>query len=643
MSTRSTNRNGADPAGSQRSATSAARARDGAPRFVETVGPANDSFEREADRIANAVVRGPGAAGFGVAWSAASVSSVGVQRKCAECEHEEEDEKIRRAPKTADATETPAVDRPPGAADTATATGEGAASAAANAKGPPAAAVAGLLVEDTGEVSGAQMRKTEFLSALRVDVCAAADAAMAGTGRTSEGCPWVDYWLGYYADKDAPHIERALLRYAPEAAGAASARDYIGFAAARVARSVAIWAKTGEITGVPEGVPGGGAAMLGASAAGLMFKARAGGPREANPVSVRQELGAGQALPGAVRTRMESAFGANFSGVRLHDDATGNQLSERLNARAFTVGQHVACGPGEFRPGTIAGDALIAHELAHVVQQGGASAAAPLGKSAESSGALEADADRSATAAVSSLWAQGAMLGSRVLPAIRSGLRLSRCSKDTSKAAPALTPGKRGTWSISQNNSDGADSSSEYQSVVEIKFDPDPKQVTCDELAFVQNVRLIDTSGKSVAARPNFKNRVTAKGWTIDRLDQNKYGWYAYNNDGSPGGNVTPGKSPKPKKPAELRDKPGWSVPNVVFDFETCAICKGGVDASKVYGCYTWGFDVDGSNKLTSRARTALDGPSAEFTDAVAKWNAQAAGDAAKRNDPDQQPLGPFK
>jgi len=318
-------------------------------------------------------------------------------------------------------------------------------------------------------------------------------------------------------------------------------------------------------------------------------------------------------------------------------------LSERLNARAFTVGQHVAFGPGEFRPGTIAGDALIAHELAHVVQQGGASAAAPLGKSAESSGPLEADADRSATAAVSSLWSQGATFGARVLPAIRSGLRLSRCSKDTSTDTSKAAPGKPGTWSISQNNADGADSSSAYQSVVEIKFDPDPKQVTCDELAFVQNFRAIDSASKSVDPRPNFKNRITSTGWTIDRLDQKKYGWYGYNNDGSPSGTVTPGKSPKPKKPAELRDKPGTSIPNIAFEFETCAICKGGVDASKVYGCYTWGFDVDGSNKLTSRARTELDAPSAEFTDAVAKWNAQAAGDAAKRNDPDQQPLGPFK
>jgi hypothetical protein len=341
---------------------------------------------------------------------------------------------------------------------------------------------------------------------------------------------------------------------------------------------------------------------------------------------------------------MESAFGANFSAVRLHTDATGNRISNELNARAFAVGQHVAFGPGEFRPGTIAGDALIAHELAHVVQQGAAAGPAPMAKAPESSGPLETDADRSAVSAVASLWARGkgnlAALPANVMPAIRSGLQVSRCSKDkTAKPTPAAPSGKKGTWSISQNNTDGAT----YQSVVGLKFDPDPAVVNCDEIAFVQNFRVIDSGGASVDPRSNFQNRITSTGWTIDRLDQRKYGWYGFNNDGNPSGTVTPGKTGPPKKAAEMSDKPGASIASVEWDFETCAICKGGTDASTVYSCYTWGFDVDGSNKLTSRANTELVAPSAEFTDAVDKWNAQAAGDAAKRNDPNQQSLGPFK
>jgi hypothetical protein len=134
---------------------------------------------------------------------------------------------------------------------------------------------------------------------------------------------------------------------------------------------------------------------------------------------------------------MESAFGTSFAGVRLHDDETGAQLSDRLNARAFTVGEHVAFGRGEFRPGTVAGDALIAHELAHVAQQGPTT----VPSSSKSQGPLEEDADRSAATAVSSLWSPAGRLAGKVrgnvMPAIRSGLTLSRCGKTEPKV-----PGK---------------------------------------------------------------------------------------------------------------------------------------------------------------------------------------------------------
>jgi hypothetical protein len=160
----------------------------------------------------------------------------------------------------------------------------------------------------------------------------------------------------------------------------------------------------------------------------MFFKARPGGARAADPVSVRQQLGRGQPLGGDVRGRMESAFGRSFSGVEVHTDATGAALSSRLNARAFTVGQHVAFGAGEFRPGTIVGDALIAHELAHVVQQGGATRSSAGMR--ESTAPLERDADRSAVSAVSALWSardSAARARAQAIPALRSGLTLSRC------------------------------------------------------------------------------------------------------------------------------------------------------------------------------------------------------------------------
>src|SRR2546430_9992190 len=102
---------------------------------------------------------------------------------------------------------------------------------------------------------------------------------------------------------------------------------------------------------------------------------------------------------------MEQAFGVNFSQVRVHSDATATGLSESLNARAFTVGNDIAFGAGEYRPGTLIGDALIAHELAHVVQQSGASSAStPHAKSESGHDSLEEDADLSAVGAIVSTW-----------------------------------------------------------------------------------------------------------------------------------------------------------------------------------------------------------------------------------------------
>ena len=81
----------------------------------------------------------------------------------------------------------------------------------------------------------------------------------------------------------------------------------------------------------------------------------------------------GQALPDNIRTDMGVAFGSDFSGVRIHDDGHANSLNESINARAFTAGQDIFFRQGDYRPASREGQETIAHELTHVVQQGGAS------------------------------------------------------------------------------------------------------------------------------------------------------------------------------------------------------------------------------------------------------------------------------
>ncbi len=77
----------------------------------------------------------------------------------------------------------------------------------------------------------------------------------------------------------------------------------------------------------------------------------------------------GDPLDAQTRTFMESRFQQDFSSVRLHSDAQSISAAQAVHARAFTVGRHIVLGAGEYAPGTTAGRKLLAHELAHVVQQ----------------------------------------------------------------------------------------------------------------------------------------------------------------------------------------------------------------------------------------------------------------------------------
>jgi hypothetical protein len=80
--------------------------------------------------------------------------------------------------------------------------------------------------------------------------------------------------------------------------------------------------------------------------------------------------GGGQPLPDGVRGSMESRFGQDFGGVRVHTGAGSAGAARDLNAQAFTTGQDIHFGAGQYRPGTPSGDKLLAHELTHTVQQG---------------------------------------------------------------------------------------------------------------------------------------------------------------------------------------------------------------------------------------------------------------------------------
>lgn len=150
------------------------------------------------------------------------------------------------------------------------------------------------------------------------------------------------------------------------------------------------------------------------------------------PEAVQAQLGRGRALSTSARTRMESAFGRSFSDVRVHNDPSAMRLSNRFNARAFTIGADIAFGPGEYRPGTLAGDAIIAHELAHVLQQNSRRRGEVRSHSGSEYQTLEDDADAAAAGAMIAVHARAGAMPTPEgdsMPRLRSGLRFQRCSR----------------------------------------------------------------------------------------------------------------------------------------------------------------------------------------------------------------------
>jgi len=149
-------------------------------------------------------------------------------------------------------------------------------------------------------------------------------------------------------------------------------------------------------------------------------KAGEGGCSKCSAETALQRLGEGEALDQNVRTWAERGFGRSLGEVRVHRGGEAGAVADELGARAFSVGEHVGFPPGEYAPGTLSGDAVIAHELAHRLQF---DPAAPPARTSH-----EHHANRLAA---------GAMLGTGRPGGQppRTGLRLQGCTDDRPKVS----------------------------------------------------------------------------------------------------------------------------------------------------------------------------------------------------------------
>jgi Domain of unknown function (DUF4157) len=111
--------------------------------------------------------------------------------------------------------------------------------------------------------------------------------------------------------------------------------------------------------------------------------------------AIAASRGTGRPLDIGTASRVGGALGDSFGDVRVHTGDDAAALARSVSARAFTVGSDIFFGSGEYRPGSSGGGELLAHELAHVVQQRGAAQTGPLTVS-QPGDALEREAEAAA-------------------------------------------------------------------------------------------------------------------------------------------------------------------------------------------------------------------------------------------------------
>jgi len=135
----------------------------------------------------------------------------------------------------------------------------------------------------------------------------------------------------------------------------------------------------------------------------LMRKARDtnGVAADAETAVAAASSSSGTGLPAMLQRKFEASLGVDLSGVRVHTGESSAAANAAVGAKAYTVGQDIHFGAGQYDPSSTSGQHLLAHEVAHTVQQRGGAAVRQHKLEVSSPGdALEHEADRAADAMI---------------------------------------------------------------------------------------------------------------------------------------------------------------------------------------------------------------------------------------------------
>jgi hypothetical protein len=317
----------------------------------------------------------------------------------------------------------------------------------------------------------------------------------------------------------------------------------------------------------------------------------------------------GAMLSDADREYFQPCFGHDFSAVRIHTDQAAAESARSIGAKAYTVGSHIFFGANEYQPENQSGRRLLAHELAHTIQQ-----------TALSTPSGDGVAQR------------------QTLPAPR-----------VPGTAPSVTQATRitsgeGNFTVDTyrpvDSAPGQNVAKDVGAEIKLTFRP-ASVVFTDKIAFIQVLR-------PIVLFANERGRATQAsageaGWALDRLAGRKSPIYGENDNGTAGANTHFGyQNLSGTEPAWMYDR--TSEPRAAGAAVSLVGTSFALDAQ--HGAYLggvrWGFNCSAAGAVTTvpvSLESAV-GPTGPQRRALELWNAQAADpNPSRRNAPGQQPV----
>ncbi len=355
----------------------------------------------------------------------------------------------------------------------------------------------------------------------------------------------------------------------------------------------------------------------------------------------------GQPLEPETRSFMEQRFGQDFSKVQVHTGAQAEQTASSLNARAYTIGSDIVFGSGEYAPTTKPGQLLIAHELAHVVQQQNAPVAGPRTMQTQVG-------DPSDGAELSADVAARAVMTPEYKPYRSTALQIRECLRSSSLAHPTIQRAVT-SWGgdfdtdkydlVKTLGAEGVD--------IDLKFKPN-KYVDAELIGMTQTARSTEkgtpvpasTFYTTAAEKTAFENfripaNEAAAGTMVDRLVSYGNPLYATEKPaagdplsaaptnafwGQHGWHYTDKAGKLQEQDAHLKDTPTLApaMKESSQVFESTALAIKGVQEGTFYGSVQWGWQKDAAGTVNKLPLTLVskDVPSATFARASEIWNA---------------------